>query len=235
MNNNDKNFLKLSESLGLKFKDLELFKQALTHRSYLNEHKDWPLPHNERLEFLGDAVLELVVTDYLYHKYESRTEGELTAFRAALVNTQSLAETADQMGLDDYLLLSKGEAKDIGRARHYILANTFEAVIGSVYLDQGYDTVQELIKRYLLIKTDKMVAGGLWQDAKSLFQEKAQEVTGITPAYEVISETGPDHNKKFTVALKLGDEEVSVGEGFSKQAAEQQAATGGLQAKKWLD
>ena len=215
------------------FNNLNLLKQAFTHRSYLNEHRDLDLNHNERLEFLGDAVLELVVTDYLYNHYTDKTEGELTAYRAALVNTNSLAGVAGSIGMNDYLLLSKGEAKDTGRARNIILANTFEALLGALYLDQGYEAVKHFIATNLFPKTDEIIAKNLWQDPKSLFQEKSQEIVGLTPAYNVLKEEGPDHDKKFTVGLYLGDELVAEGDGHSKQEAEQKAAEAGLEAKNW--
>src|SRR3989344_1535646 len=171
----------LENKVGVIFKDKGLLQQAFTHRSYLNEHRDYKLPHNERLEFLGDAVLELVVTETLFKNFPEKAEGELTSIRAALVNTGSLSEAALLLGLNEYLLLSKGEAKDTGRARQYILANTFEALIGAIYLDQGYIAAKNFIERTILVKTAKIVKENLWQDAKSLFQERAQERVGVTP------------------------------------------------------
>ncbi len=215
------------------FKNNELLKQALLHRSYLNEHPEIKLDHNERLEFLGDAVLELVVTDYLYHKYPNRDEGELTAYRAALVNAETLGSVAAELGVNDHLLLSRGEAKDNGRARQVILANTFEAIVGAMYLDQGYAAAQIFIGKYLLPLTDEIVAKKLWVDAKSYFQEQAQELRDITPTYKVLSELGPDHDKVFTVGLYLGSELVAKGQGPSKQRAEQEAARAGLAANGW--
>jgi ribonuclease-3 len=222
-----------AKRIGLTFNDKDLLKQAFIHRSYLNEHRDVTLPHNERLEFLGDAVLELVVTDFLYKRYSTKPEGELTALRAALVNTNSLSDVATELGLNDYLLLSRGEAKDTGRARQYILANTFESVVGAIYLDQGYEVAAKFIADNLFNKTDKIVEGELWQDSKSYFQEKAQEHFSVTPAYQVLAEVGPDHNKKFTVGLFIGDKQVTTGEGHSKQEAEQDAAEKGLKEKGW--
>lgn len=224
-----------ADNLGLKFKDLSVLEQAFIHRSYLNEHKEIALNHNERLEFLGDAVLELVVTDYLFKKYPDKDEGELTAYRAALVNAVTLSEVAANLKMNDYLLLSKGEAKDTGRARQVILANTFEAVVGAIYLDLGYGAAQDFIAKNLFDKTEEIVDKNLWQDAKSFFQEKAQEHYSLTPNYKVISETGPDHNKRFTIGLYLNDELVATGEGHSKQEAEQSAAQIGLQAKGWQE
>ncbi len=221
------------QKIGLIFNDKTLLKQAFLHRSYLNEHKEIKLDHNERLEFLGDAVLELVVTDYLYQRFPAKHEGELTALRASLVNAITLSEVALQLGCNDYLLLSRGEAKDKGRARQYILANTFESIVGAIYLDQGYEAARDFIGRNLFGKTDEIIAKNLWLDAKSYFQEKAQEVAGITPNYKVISEVGPDHNKRFNVGLYLEDELVAAGEGHSKQEAEQEAARNGLEKKGW--
>ena len=178
-------------------------------------------------------MLELVVTENLFEQFPARQEGELTAIRAALVNTGSLAESAGELGLNDFLLLSKGETKDIGRARQYILANTFEAIIGAIYLDQGYSIVKNFITRTILKKTDKIVKDSSWQDAKSLFQERAQEQTGTTPTYKTLREIGPDHAKKFIVGLFLGNKKVVEGEGFSKQEAEAEAAQKALDLKNW--
>lgn len=222
-----------AKHIGVTFVNKDLLKQAFIHRSYLNEHREITLEHNERLEFLGDAVLELVVTRYLFDKYPEKPEGELTALRAALVNTNSLSDAAGALDMNDYLLLSKGEAKDTGRARQYILANTFEAVIGAIYLDQGYEASAQFIAGNLFNKTEKIVEGALWQDAKSYFQEKAQEHYSVTPSYQLLSQIGPDHNKKFTVGLFIGAEQVATGEGHSKQEAEQEAAKKGLEVKGW--
>jgi ribonuclease III len=215
------------------FKNKQLLKQAFTHRSYLNENPKPGQEHNERLEFLGDAVLELIITEFLYEKYPARTEGELTSFRAALVNATSLAALAMELGMNDYLLLSKGEAKDTGRARQYILANAFEALLGALYLDQGYMAALEFVKKYLFPKTEDIVEKSLWVDPKSRFQEKSQEVEGITPVYKVLSEEGPDHAKVFTVGVYLGSKSISKGKGHSKQEAEQDAARNALEAKDW--
>lgn len=221
-----------AKRLGIPFKDLSILEEALTHRSYLNENKA-ARAHNERLEFLGDAVLELIVTRFLYDKFPTKPEGELTAFRAALVNTYSLADAAVTVGLNDMLLLSKGEAKDTGRARQIILANAFEAVLGAIYLDQGYEAAEQFVSTHLTPKIDEVIAKRAWQDPKSRFQEVAQDKKGITPTYKVISETGPDHDKKFTVGVFLRDEEIARGEGKSKQEAEQAAATAALAKTGW--
>lgn len=226
-------FATLQARLGLSFTTLDLLVEALTHRSYLNEHRDYAGSHNERLEFLGDAVLELAVTDFLFKKFPAKPEGDLTAYRAALVNTVSLAESSSALGISDYLLLSKGESKDTGRARDVILADAFEAIIGAIYLDAGYAAAEAFIAKNLYKKIDEVIAKRSYQDAKSLFQETAQEKRGITPAYETLSEVGPDHDKVFVVGVFIGDKEIARGEGKSKQEAEQAAAQAGLDAMKW--
>lgn len=226
-------FNRFEQKIGYKFKNERLLEQAFTHRSYLNENRSSGREHNERLEFLGDAVLELVVTEFLFAKYPDKPEGDLTSYRAALVNTVSISDAAVKLGMNEFLLLSRGEAKDTGRARQIILANAFEAVIGAIYLDQGYESAQKFIAEQLFHKTDEVVEKGLWQDAKSRFQEIAQEKNGVTPSYDVISQTGPDHDKRFVVGVYLGEERISSGEGRSKQEAEQQAAEKALAAKGW--
>lgn len=221
------------EVLDVTFENIQLLEQALTHRSFLNENRDEVLGHNERLEFLGDAVLELATTDRLYRKYPDAPEGELTAYRAALVNTVSLATIAEELALGDYIRLSKGEARDTGRARQFIIANAVEAVIGAIYLDQGYVAAEAFVARHFYPKLDDIIATRSWQDAKSLFQEKAQEKVGVTPEYQTLKEEGPDHDKTFTVGAFLEGEQVATGTGRSKQEAEQNAATAGLAAKGW--
>lgn len=224
---------KLQTLLGVTFVDTNNLLSAMTHRSYLNEHRDATWDHNERLEFLGDAVLELVVTDYLYNKYPEKPEGELTAVRAALVNTVSLSLASEELGINDYLLMSKGEAKDMGRARQYILANTFEACVGAMYVDQGYDVPKQFIADRLFAKTDDIVNKRLWQDPKSRFQELSQEHVSVTPTYETIGQEGPDHDRVFTVGVFLKKELIAEGKGRSKQEAEQQAAEKAIAAKGW--
>ena len=214
-------------ALGVSFKNLDLLVEALTHRSYLNEHRTGG-NHNERLEFLGDAVLELTVTRFLFERFPTKPEGDLTAYRAALVNTVSLAETSEALGVNDMLLLSKGERKDTGRARENILANAFEAILGAIYLDQGYESAEAFVATHLYPKIDAILANRSWQDGKSHFQEVAQEKRGITPTYKTVREEGPDHDKQFTVGVFLGAEEVARGEGKSKQEAEQAAAQAAL-------
>lgn len=224
---------RLESMLGVVFSDQQILLSAITHRSYLNEHKEATQEHNERLEFLGDAVLELVVTDYLFRKYPDKPEGELTAVRAALVNTVSLSESSDKLGINDYLLLSKGESKDTGRARQYILANAFEAVIGALYLDQGYDVAAQFIASQLFGKTERIVEKRLWQDPKSRFQELSQEHVSITPTYELTDQVGPDHDRIFTIGVYLRKEKVAEGQGRSKQEAEQAAAEKAIEVKGW--
>ncbi|MBP9822455.1 MAG: ribonuclease III [Candidatus Pacebacteria bacterium] len=222
----------LEQKIKVNFKDKNLLLQALTHRSYINENPKWHLDHNERLEFLGDAVLELVVTEHLYGKYQN-PEGELTNWRAALVNAVMLADISKVFDLNEYMLLSRGEAKDTGRARQYILANAMEAVIGAIYLDQGYEKSAEFIHAFVLSELPRIIEHNLYRDAKSLFQEKAQEQVGITPNYEVVQEWGPDHARQFKVGVYLGKDMISTGEGPSKQEAQQKAAEAALKAKGW--
>jgi ribonuclease-3 len=218
---------------GLTFKDKSLLTQAFVHRSYINENKQSGLSHNERLEFLGDAVLELVITDFLYKKYTNKAEGELTAYRSALVNADTCAKIAIGLGMGEYLMLSKGESKDTGRARQYILANALEALIGAIYLDQGLAKANEFIERNFTPMIESIISEGSHVDAKSLFQEKAQEYDGVTPSYKTIKESGPDHEKRFTVGVYVGKELVATGEGESKQDAEQVAARAALSKRGW--
>jgi len=225
-------FSAAAEKLDLSFKSLELLEEALTHRSYLNENR-MSKAHNERLEFLGDAVLELATTRFLYDKFPEKPEGDLTSYRAALVNTYSISEVAQQLGVNDMLLLSKGEKRDTGRARQIILANAFEALLGAIYLDQGYDAADTFVRKHLFPKLDSVLKEKSWQDAKSRFQEASQEKAGATPHYRTIDETGPDHDRQFTVGAFVGSEEVSRGKGKSKQEAEQDAAKKGLTKKGW--
>ncbi len=229
-----KNFAILEKKLQLEFKNRDLLIEAFCHRSYLNEHPDFPLSHNERLEFLGDAVLELIVTEYLYKKYPEKNEGELTNWRAALVNAKILGELAKELGFNDFLLLSKGEEKETGKARLYILANTFEALIGAIYLDQGYEITKNFVEKNLIEKKlPEIIEKGLFKDPKTKFQEEAQERMKITPTYKVLEEWGPDHAKHFIVGVFLGDELVAKGEGTSKQEAEEEAAKNALKIKGW--
>ncbi len=223
-----KNIARLEKILGVKFKDENILTQALTHRSYINENPDFHLSHNERLEFLGDAVLELIVTDYLFMEYPEKAEGELTSWRAALVNAKMLSMLGKEIGLQDFLLLSKGESKETGKSRDYIVANAFEALVGAIYLDIGYKKTETFISKFLLPKLPSIIKGELFRDAKSTLQEVAQEKEGITPSYRVLKEWGPDHAKQFIVGVFLRDRKIGEGEGSSKQEAEVQAAQDGL-------
>lgn len=219
-------------TLGVTFSNLALLEEAFTHRSYLNEHKSAG-NHNERFEFLGDAVLELSATKFLFDRFPTKPEGDLTAYRAALVNTYSLAETAEGLGINDMLLLSRGEKRDMGRARQIILANAFEALLGALYIDQGYDAADAFLQKHLYPKIDSILEKRAYQDAKSRFQEVAQEKKSITPNYKTISEDGPDHDRVFTVGVYLHEDEMARGVGKSKQEAEQSAAQNALEQTGW--
>ncbi len=229
----EKQFAHLEEILNIAFKKKDLLVQALVHRSYLNEHRDFPLSHNERLEFLGDAILEMVVTEYLFENYLN-PEGELTNWRAALVNANMCADVANEIGLEEFLFLSHGEAKDAGtKAREYILANVYEALIGAIYLDRGWDISKQFITRWTITKLPEVLEKGLWMDPKSRFQESSQEMIGITPTYRVLKEEGPDHDKHFVVGVYLDKEKIAEGEGSSKQEAQVDAAEHALDVKQW--
>lgn len=226
------NFSLLEQNIGYDFKNKDLLLQALTHRSYLNENPKWHLDQNERLEFLGDAVLELVVTEYLYKNFPN-PEGEMTNWRAALVNAVMLSQITKEFNLNDFMLLSRGESKDTGRARQYILANAIEALIGAIYLDGGYEPASQFISKFVLKELSRIIEGRLYRDAKSLFQEQAQDKVGITPSYEVLEEWGPDHARNFKIGVFLEKEMAGVGKGPSKQEAQQMAAEDGLKKKGW--
>jgi len=225
VNNNIEEFAK---KINIKFKNEKLMRQVFVHRSYLNENIGFDLDHNERLEFLGDAVLELVVTEYLFKKFDN-PEGELTNLRSALVKGSMLSEIARELEIEKYLYLSRGEAKSQGKSRELILANTLEALIGAVYLDQGYDITAEFIKKYLINHLNKIIDQKLYLDPKSHLQELSQEQLGVTPNYRVISEHGPDHAKSFTVGCYIDEKLVGEGSGSSKQSAELAAASSGLE------
>jgi len=228
-----KDFSILENKLNLSFKEKDLLTQAFIHRSYLNENPDFHLSHNERLEFLGDAVLELIVTNYLYLKYPDTHEGMLTNWRASLVNTEILAKIAYNLKFQDFLLVSKGEEKEMHKAKTSILADVFESFIGALYLDQGYDSCKNFIEKNLVMELPEIIKNGLYKDAKSKFQEKAQEKTGITPEYDVVGEVGPDHKKTFTLGVFLEKKLIAEGTGSSKQRAEEEAAKKALEIKKW--
>jgi ribonuclease-3 len=220
--------------IGVDINDDRLLQEALTHRSYLNEHRsEKGLKHNERLEFLGDAVLELSVTRYLFDNYDN-PEGELTNWRAALVKGDTLAEVADELGVEKFLLMSRGERRDMGRARRYRLANVIEAIIGAIYLDRGFEEADKFIKKNIIARLSGIIENKSYLDSKSYFQQKAQEEMHITPHYEVIAEDGPDHDKTFVVGVFVGEEKVAEGKGASKQEAQREAAKRGLEVKKWI-
>jgi ribonuclease-3 len=225
---------KLQKKLGVKFVDESLLKQALVHRSYLNEHPDFNIGHNERLEFLGDAVLEIVVTEFLYLNFADTPEGDLTNWRASLVNAKMLYEVANDLEIEEYLYLSRGESKDKNKkSRQYILADAIEAIIGAMYLDQGIDVAKKFILTNVVSRLNEILKNQSYLDPKSHFQEKAQELKGITPHYQILDETGPDHAKIFTVGLYLGEELVISGIGSSKQEAQVDAAAKGLKKMQW--
>jgi len=229
-----RDFSKLEKTIGLKFNNIDLLKQAVVHRSYLNEHPQFELYHNERLEFLGDAVLEIVVTEHLFKHYPDTPEGDLTNWRASLVNSKMLAIIAGEIKLEDYLYLSRGESKDANsKARQYILANAVEALIGAIYLDQKIVSAKKFIKAFILSKLENILTNQLYLDPKSKFQEKSQEIYRVTPYYKVLKESGPDHAKIFVVGLYLGDELIARGKGSSKQEAQVEAARNGIKEKGW--
>jgi ribonuclease-3 len=223
----DTEILKFENKIDVKFKNKELLKQVFVHRSYINENPKFGLNHNERLEFLGDAVLELIVTEYLYKNYPN-PEGELTNWRSALVKGQMLSKIADNLEINDYLYLSRGEEKSTGKSRQIILANSFEALIGAIYLDQGYDIASAFIHKFLIIHLNEILEKELYRDSKSRLQELSQEKNGITPEYRVLSESGPDHDKSFEIGVFLGNDQAGIGTGSSKQEAEQHAAQDAL-------
>lgn len=223
-----RDYSELEKKLNIKFNDRKLLNTAFVHRSYINENKSVK-EHNERLEFLGDAVLELVTTEYLYLNYQN-PEGDLTNWRSALVKTESISDVAQTLGFEEYLMMSRGEKASTGRSRQLILANCFEAVVGAIYLDQGYKEAKKFIEKNLIVNLVKIIKEKLYIDPKSRFQELAQEREGVTPRYEVISEEGPDHSKIFIVAVKVGDKTWGKGKGPSKQLAQQQAAKKAVKA-----
>lgn len=229
----EKNFEKFEEKIGIEFENKKYLVQAFVHRSFINESRDFPLHHNERLEFLGDAVLELSVTEYLFRNYLN-PEGELTNWRAALVNAEMCSRVARELEMNPYLFLSKGEAQDENsKARDYILANAIEALIGAIYLDQGFETADEFIREWIVDKLPEVLEQGLWMDPKSRFQEAAQEKVGITPTYDVLQEEGPDHDKSFLVGVFLDDKKIAAGTGSSKQEAQENAANKAMKKKGW--
>ncbi len=227
------NLKELEEKLEINFQDKKLLEQAFVHRSYINENGKLGINHNERLEFLGDAVLELITSEFLFNKYKNVNEGDMSAYRASLVNAITLGEVARGLGFNDLMKLSKGEAKDLNRARSSILADAYEAFLGAMYLDKGLLLCKDFVNKTLLIKTDEIIKKGLYKDSKSKVQEKAQELLAITPHYKVIDEEGPDHDKIFNVAIYFGDQKITEGAGKSKQEAETDAAKKAIQIKGW--
>ena len=224
----------LENNIGVVFINKDLLQQALVHRSYLNEHSDFYLSHNERLEFLGDAVLELLITEWLYKTYPREQEGDLTNWRASLVNAKMLAVIAAEICIEDNLLLSRGEAKDKNsKARQFILADAVEAVIGAIYLDQGTEVAKKFILEKISTKLEYILKHELYFDPKSKFQEISQDKFGVTPHYRVLKEEGPDHAKIFDIGLYVSEELIAIGHGSSKQEAEVAAAKAGLEVKGW--
>ena len=218
----------LEKRIGVKFKNKDLLTEALTHRSYLNEYPKWRLPHNERLEYLGDAVLELTVSEELFRKFPTQPEGRLTVLRAALVNYQILAKVAESIALDDYILMSRGEKKDTGRAREVILANAMEALIGAIYLDQDFKKIKSFVEKFVMRNLEGVLKSGSYKDAKSELQEIVQERLKITPTYRVLGESGPAHQRLFKMGVYFGEKLIADGEGAAKQDAELEAARSAL-------
>lgn len=217
------------QKLGFEFTDIQLLVTALTHRSYVNEHKKSVSEHNERLEFLGDAVLEMVVTDYLF-RHHNQPEGVLTSWRAAMVRTESISAAGHNIGYEPLIRMSKGEKNGSQRARQQILANAFEAVIGAIYLERGYNDAAEFVDRHILSKLETILETGSWRDPKSHLQEVSQRIDNHTPLYKVLEEVGPDHDKLFTLGVYVGDKLMGTGKGPSKQTAQQAAAGAALEA-----
>lgn len=225
----------LAKMLGLDFKDSSILEEALTHRSFINENRDTNKSHNERLEFLGDAVLELIISEHLFTTYPKHPEGELTSFRAATVKTETLADVSRSIGIGKHLRMSRGEEATGGRDKDYLLANAFEAVLGAVYLDQGYESSKQFIIDHLVPRITHIVDNRLDIDPKTKFQEVAQSLFKQTPTYKLIKEEGPDHEKTFTMAVMIGSKEHGRGDGASKQKAEEQAANMALTKVQKID
>jgi len=228
-----KNYKELENIIGIKFKNPAILDNAFVHRSYVNEHRGEGIKDNERMEFLGDAVLELAATRHLFEKCEDKNEGEMTSFRSALVKGKHLAEIAESLNLGKYLYLSNGEEKSGGRNKKYILANVLEALIGAIYLEHGYAAAEKFIEKFILTRLDEIIAGGKHIDAKSQFQEICQEKEDFTPYYEVLEEHGPDHDKHFVMGAYINNVLIAKGSGSSKQKAEEEAAKNALKEKQW--
>lgn len=229
-----KDISNLEKLLNYQFKDQNLLIEALTHRSFLNENKNWPTNHNERLEFLGDSILGFITAEYLFKNYPDFQEGQLTSVRAALVNADSLLDVAHQLNLEQFLFTSKGEAKDLKKSRSYLLANAIEAIIGALYLDSDLNQAKIFVEKYILPKTEEIIKKASYKDAKSLFQERSQEIYGITPVYKTLNAWGPDHDKQFEVGVFIGEELIAKSTGHSKQEAELEAAKQALIKKGWF-
>lgn len=228
------NLKKIEKRIDIKFKNIDLLQQAVVHRSYLNENPDFALPHNERLEFLGDAVLEIIVTKYLFDNFPTTPEGDLTNWRASLVNSNMLAKVAKEIDFENCMYLSRGESKDVNsKARQFILANAVEALIGAIYLDGGMKTASKFVHNHMISKLDNILENELYMDPKSKFQEKSQEIYKVTPNYKILSESGPDHAKTFEVGLYLNNKLIVKGKGTSKQEAQVNAAMLGIKKKGW--
>jgi len=224
-------FEALEKNIGIVFTNKDLLTEALTHRSYLNEYPRWHLPHNERLEYLGDAVLELLVSEELFKKFPTEPEGQLTVFRAALVNYQILARVAESLGMDKFILMSRGERKDTGKAREVILANAMESLIGAIYLDRGFGAIKPFVDKYVMSHLPEVLKTKSYKDAKSELQELVQEKMKTTPTYRVMEESGPAHRRIFKMGVYFGEKFIADGEGQSKQEAELEAAKNALARK----
>ncbi len=223
----------LENRLGIVFANKGLLKQVITHKSYINENRKWEHGHNERLEFLGDAVLELIVTDYLFQRYPNEREGSLTSYRSSLVGQTAVAQQSLFLGLEEHLLMANGELRSGGRTRDTILGDVFEAIIAAIYLDQGYQTARSFVMKTLLLNADKTIKDGFKQDSKTRLQEAAQKYLQLTPRYQILEESGPDHNKQFVVGVYFGSDLLATGKGRSKKLAEVEAANAALVIKEW--
>lgn len=221
-------FEALEKTIGITFRDKDLLTESLTHRSYLNEYPRWHLPHNERLEYLGDAVLELLISEELFKKFPTEPEGQLTVFRAALVNYQILAKVAEGIGVQNFILMSRGERKDTGKAREVILANAMEALIGAIYLDQGFAVIRPFVEKFVMVHLAEVLKTKSYKDAKSELQELVQDKMKMTPTYRVMEESGPAHKRIFKMGVYFGEKFIADGEGQSKQEAELEAAKNAL-------
>lgn len=222
----------LENKIGINFRNIDLLLEAITHRSYLNEQPNWRVSHNERLEYLGDAVLEVIVSETLFKRPENWSEGHMTLIRAALVNYQMLAKIAKEIGLEKYILMSKGESKDTSKAKEVILANTFEAIIGAIYLDKGFEAAKKFVSKFVLNRLEEIIKSKSYKDAKSELQEIIQEELKLTPTYKVLEEKGPPHARVFKIGVYFNNKLIAQGTGLSKQEGELEAAKKALQKYK---